>query len=83
MNRFKKFLEDTGSNYDYIPTLEVWEEDVFGPIEEVLKQVDGKWAVVSKTTGKPLVYYKGEGKPSDDWFAKQERRINYFKHLNK
>lgn len=52
-------------------------------LSEVLKQVDGKWSVVSKKTGKPLVYYKGKGKPSDEWFAKQERRINYFKHLGK
>jgi hypothetical protein len=61
---------------------EEWEEDVFGPeeIDEVLKQVDGKWAIVSKKTGRPLVYYKGEGKPSDEWFKSQERRIQYFKH---
>jgi hypothetical protein len=61
---------------------EEWEEEVFGPekIDEVLKQVDGKWAIVSKKTGRPLVYYKGEGKPSDEWFRDQERRIQYFKH---
>ena len=61
---------------------EVWEEEVFGPeeIDETLKMVDGKWAIVSKKTGRPLVYYKGEGKPSDEWFAKQERRIQYYKH---
>lgn len=52
-------------------------------LEEVLKQVDGKWAIVSKKTGKPLTYYKGEGKPSEEWFNKQEKRIGYFKHLNK
>lgn len=61
---------------------EEWEEDVYGPeqIDEVLKKVDGKWAIVSKKTGRPLVYYKGEGKPSDEWFRDQERRIQYFKH---
>lgn len=48
----------------------------------MLKQVDGKWAVVSKETGKPLVYYKGEGKPSKEWFEKQEKRIQFFKHMN-
>lgn len=47
---------------------------------EILKQVNGKWALVSKSEGKPLAYYKGEGKPSDEWLAKQERRIQYFKH---
>ena len=61
---------------------EEWEEDVYGAeLVEVLKQVDGKWALVSKKTGKPLAYYKGEGKPSDDWVAKQEKRIQYFKSM--
>jgi hypothetical protein len=35
----------------------------------------------SKKTGKPLRYYKGEGKPSDEWVADQERQIQYFKHV--
>ncbi len=46
----------------------------------MLKQVNGKWALVSKKTQRPLAYYKGEGKPSDEWIAKQERRIQFFKH---
>ena len=46
----------------------------------MLKQVDGKWALVSKTTGRPLAYYKGEGKPSEQWVNDQEARIQYFKH---
>lgn len=46
----------------------------------MLKQVDGKWALVSKKTQRPLAYYKGSGKPSDEWVAKQERRIQFFKH---
>lgn len=46
----------------------------------MLKQVNGKWALVSKKTQRPLAYYKGEGKPSDEWVAKQERRIQFFKH---
>lgn len=45
----------------------------------MLKQVNGKWALVSKKTLRPLAYYKGEGKPSDEWVAKQEARIQYFK----
>lgn len=49
-------------------------------ILEHLKKVDGKWAIVSKSTGKPLRYYKGEGKPSDEWVKKQEAEIQYFKH---
>ena len=62
---------------------EEWAETLYGPIEETLQQVDGKWALVSKKTGKPLVYFDGDGKPSDEWVAKQERRIQYFKHINK
>ncbi len=62
-------------------SMEEWEEEVFGPIiDETLRQVDGKWALVSKKTGRPLAYYDGEGKPSDEWVADQERRIQYFKH---
>jgi len=58
-----------------------WEEEVYGPeLTEVLKMVDGRWALVSKKTERPLAYYKGEGKPSDEWVADQERRIQYFKH---
>ncbi len=58
-----------------------WEELVNGPeILEMLRMVDGRWALVSKKTKRPLAYYKGEGKPSDEWVADQERRIQYFKH---
>lgn len=49
-------------------------------LHEMLKQVDGRWAFVSRKTGRVLAYYKGEGKPSDEWVAKQERRVQYFKH---
>lgn len=45
----------------------------------MLKQVNGRWALVSKSTQRPLAYYKGEGKPSEEWVSKQERRIQYFK----
>ena len=44
----------------------------------MLKQVNGRWALVSKNTQRPLAYYKGEGKPSDEWVAKHERRIMDF-----
>ena len=46
----------------------------------MLKQVNGKWALVSRKTLRPLAYYKGEGKPSEEWVAKQERRIDAFKY---
>lgn len=47
---------------------------------EYLRKIHKRWAIVSKSEGKPLVYFKGEGKPSKEWVKKQERRINYFKH---
>lgn len=46
----------------------------------MLKQVDGRWALVSKKTQRPLAYYRGDGKPSDEWVKKQEARIQFFKH---
>jgi hypothetical protein len=74
MKRFRQYISTPAS-------IEEWEEDVYGPeILEVLKQVDGRWALVSKKTERPLAYYKGEGKPSDEWVADQEKRIQYFKH---
>ncbi len=48
----------------------------------MLKLVKGKWALVSKKTQRPLAYYKGSGKPSDEWVAKQERRIQFFKEAS-
>lgn len=50
-------------------------------INEELKEVGGKWALVSKKSGRPLRYYKGEGKPSDEWVKSQEKSIQYFKHM--
>jgi hypothetical protein len=47
----------------------------------MLVQKDGKWTFVSRKTRRPLAYYRGEGKPSDEWVAKQERRVQYFKHM--
>jgi hypothetical protein len=51
-------------------------EDLF----EYLRKIHKRWAIVSKREGRPLVYFKGEGKPSKEWVKKQERRINYFKN---
>ena len=76
MKRYKDMIKGTT-----LPN-EEWEEQVYGPeLFETLQQVDGRWALVSKKTGRPLRYYKGEGKPSDEWVAKQEREIQYFKHM--
>lgn len=75
MMKFKQYMEGFPVSQDE------WEELVYGPeIVEMLQMVDGRWALVSKKTKRPLAYYKGEGKPSDEWVADQERRIQYFKH---
>jgi hypothetical protein len=46
----------------------------------MLIQKDGKWVFVSRKTRRPLAYYRGEGKPSEEWVRKQEQRVQYFKH---
>lgn len=56
--------------------------DILKPLNEHLTKVDGKWALVSKSTGKPLRYYKGKGKPSKAWVDKMEHEIQYFKHMH-
>ena len=50
-------------------------------INEVLKKVDGRWALVSKINGKRLQYC--DHKPSEEEVNKVERRIQYFKHMRK
>ena len=47
-------------------------------INETVKKVKGKWALVSKTTGHPLQYYHGSGYPSKEWISKVERRVHSF-----
>jgi hypothetical protein len=64
---------------------QVQKED-FELLDETLKQVtdkegNKKWALVSKTTGRVLQYYDGEGKPSADWVAKVERRVHAFENF--
>jgi len=50
-------------------------------VNETLKKVKGKWALVSKTTGKPLQYYHGSGHPSKEWVNKVERRVHSFESI--
>jgi hypothetical protein len=50
-------------------------------LNETLRQVNGKWALVSKSNpDKVLQYYDGpKGKrPSKEWVAKVERRVHSF-----
>ena len=49
-------------------------------VTEVVKKVDGRWALCSKKSGKVLKYW--DAKPSQDQIDKEERRIQYFKNKN-
>lgn len=48
------------------------------PLHKYIVKKDGKWALVSKHTGKVLKYYDGEGYPSEEWLDKQLKRIHSF-----
>lgn len=48
-------------------------------LDETLKRVKGKWALVSrKNPKKVLQYYHGSGHPSKEWVNKVERRVHSF-----
>ena len=47
-------------------------------LNETVKKGDGRWALVSKNSGRVLKYW--DHKPSKEEVAKEERRIQYFKH---
>lgn len=48
-------------------------------VTEMLRKVDGRWALVSKHDPKKVLqYYHGDGHPSDDWVKKVERRVHSF-----
>ena len=49
-------------------------------ISEVVKKIDGRWALVSKKSGRVLKYW--DTKPSQGQIDKEERRIQYFKNKN-
>jgi hypothetical protein len=50
---------------------------------EYLRKIHKRWAIVSKREGRPLVYFKGEGKPSIEWVERQERRIKRMSKMKK
>ena len=77
VNKNAEELIDIMNDYSKSFNSKLYEEN----LDETLKKVNGKWAVVSKSDpSRVLQYYKGEGKPSHEWFKKVERRIQYFKH---
>jgi 5'(3')-deoxyribonucleotidase len=48
-------------------------------VDETLKKVKGKWALVSRHDPKKVLqYYHGSGHPSKEWVSKVERRIHSF-----
>jgi len=52
-------------------------------LNEKIKKVHGKWALVSKSNpDKVLQYYHGKDHPSKEWEEKVERRIHAFSHMN-
>ena len=62
--KFYHFTKDTKTDED---------------LEETLKKVKGKWALVSRhKPEKVLQYYHGSGHPSKEWVSKVERRIHSF-----
>jgi 5'(3')-deoxyribonucleotidase len=51
-------------------------------LEETLKKVKGKWALVSRRNPKKVLqYYKGSGHPSKEWVSKVERRVHSFESI--
>ena len=48
-------------------------------LNETLKKVNGKWALVSKSNPKKVLqYYHGSGHPSENWIKKVEARVHSF-----
>jgi len=57
--------------------------DGYRQVMEYLKKVKGRWALVSKSTGRPLQYYRGpkDQRPSDEWVKDVERRMHSFEQF--
>lgn len=59
------------------------DEQEMPQLNEVLKKVNGRWALVStKQPGKVLQYYRGDGRPSEEWVDSVEKRVEMFKHID-
>jgi 5'(3')-deoxyribonucleotidase len=57
---------------------------VIESLEETLKKVKGKWALVSRHNPKKVLqYYHGSQHPSKNWVSKVERRVHSFESQNK
>lgn len=52
------------------------------PVDETLKKIKDRWALVSKHNPKKVLqYYKGSGHPSKEWVNKVERRVHAFEDV--
>jgi 5'-nucleotidase len=57
-------------------------DDYEYPLEETLKKVKGKWALVSRHDPKKVLqYYHGSQHPSKEWVSKVERRVHSFESI--
>ena len=77
-------LDHLGEMLDYYTQLAKVEKETDPHLDEVLKKVKDKWALVSKSDpSKVLQYYRGpkDQKPSDEWVNRVERRVQAFKHM--
>jgi 5'(3')-deoxyribonucleotidase len=71
----QQFLSQHPRNYVIVGI----EPKIGESLEEMLKKVKGKWALVSRhDPRKVLQYYHGSGHPSKDWVSKVERRVHSF-----
>jgi 5'(3')-deoxyribonucleotidase len=68
---------DAGALVDKQVGIFPWDKET--PVNEMLKKVKGKWALVSRHDPKKVLqYYHGSGHPSKEWVSKVERRVHSF-----
>lgn len=73
-------ISDPSVDVTNAPNLEEPEDKPGDDLVEHLAHVNGKWALVSKKTGRPLRYFHGPGKPTSNWVSHAERSVQYWKH---
>ncbi|MCX7592751.1 MAG: hypothetical protein N2235_03105 [Fischerella sp.] len=78
---FEKFLITFKLKFGEWPlTVKVIDREIAAnELNETLKRVNGRWALVSKSNPKKVLqYYRGSGHPSEEWVKKVERRVHSF-----
>ena len=56
---------------------DLWMENIYGPVSIQLKEIDGRFAIVSGKTGRFFCWYKGVGVPTEDWMDNELFRIRH------